>query len=371
MKEFDNRPLASKLAGSAFLLGLLVGIPAVSQEPIPDAQAETATPEAAGPCPEGTDRFQQCRQFTGDGEFTVPEGVYRVTVVGCGGGGGGGAGSGIIDLVSLGGGGGAGASLVHLTLAARPGDKLTVKIGRGGAGGGAGERAGTSGGTGQSGDPSLFGSLTFPGGAGGEGGRVERTRSSNTGVFNGRLEIQAARGGSGSVGSFSGGDGSRGGQDRQGGPGVGSPFARGGNPGPVADARMVFTGSGGGGGASRGPGGDGGQASEQPTGGGAAGANTCAGGGGGGGGYRGPGIAGGAGGSGFIEVYWDQPVAHHDMLLQEINRLIKELPQGILAEEVLRALEARLEQRLRHELTTEIEKIRQSLRGDPTELKEQ
>jgi hypothetical protein len=344
LKKFTNR----LLVGLIFLAG-----PAVAQE---NAEAPAAAPEEVKLCAQGADRFHQCRQLIEDGEFVVPEGVYRITVVGCGGGGGGGAGSSpqeySIGFNSSGGGGG-------------PGDKLAVKIGRGGTGGiRAVERLPTPGGSGQAGEPSSLGPLTFHGGVGGAGGLLLQ-RGPQVQV-NQLLGLPPpARGGSGSPGGFPGGDGSPGGRDRQGDRGGNSPFAPGGNPGAVGGDHRVSSGSGGGGGASRGPGGDGGRASEDPTKGATAIVNTCAGGGGGGGAFkRDQDVSGGSGGSGFVEVFWDEPVARQEMLLQEIDRLITELPQGILAEDVLRALEARLAKQLRQELAAEVEKIRQQALGN-------
>jgi hypothetical protein len=94
--------------------------------------------------------------FTASGSFTVPTGVTRVILFGCGGGGGGGYGdSGFVD-----GGGGSGAPLSSLILTVVPAAVITVTIGSGGAAGNNsdGGRGGTT----------SFGSLNFYGGYGGK-----------------------------------------------------------------------------------------------------------------------------------------------------------------------------------------------------------
>ena len=77
----------------------------------------------------GTDTFTTPSTFN----WTVPEGVFSITVTGCGGGGAGGSGDGGANNDGPGFGGG-GANLVTETLAVSPGDVLTVTVGAGGLG---------------------------------------------------------------------------------------------------------------------------------------------------------------------------------------------------------------------------------------------
>lgn len=107
------------------------------------------------------DRGLKFDEFTANGNWTAPEGVTEVLLIGCGGGGGGGGAppSGGVS----GGFGGNGAPLGIRRLTVIPGNTYSVTIGAGGAGGGISTN-------GQTGTPSVFGSVTFLGGRGGSSG---------------------------------------------------------------------------------------------------------------------------------------------------------------------------------------------------------
>lgn len=133
------------------------------------------------------------QEFTASGNFTVPGGVTRVFVSGCGGGGGS-----VYDGVNAPGAGGAGRSVVRKPMAVTPGAVLPVVIGAAGAvasAGGAttfnglslnGGSAGTSwasGSASQLGQPSAFGSGTTGLGNGyGVGGGCIAAGSQSTGT---------------------------------------------------------------------------------------------------------------------------------------------------------------------------------------------
>lgn len=106
--------------------------------------------------------------FTSNGTYTVPAGVYRLLVVGCGGGGGGGGGGnlrGASTTVGAGGGGGGGAAMIGATFVnTTPGATFAVTRGTGGA-------AGSVAAAGSDGTNTTFGStLTFRGAQGGTEG---------------------------------------------------------------------------------------------------------------------------------------------------------------------------------------------------------
>lgn len=218
---------------------------------------------AAGGGIEGA--FKNSQTFTASGTFTVPAGVDKVYVVGCGGGGaGGGRISGLSNQSGGAGGGGAGVSAVITAVTAD--SNINVVIGAGGAGGS---------GNGGIGGASLFGTIAFYGGNGG-------TQSSGSGSV------------SGGIGTSGGGNGGFGTTSSVGGAGLSSANYPGGTT--TADG-----GAGGGGGF--GPGANGITANGNGN---SAGANT--GGGGSGGGTvssnSGNTYSGGAGGSGKVIVYW-------------------------------------------------------------------
>lgn len=106
--------------------------------------------------------------FTTSGTFTVPAGVFNVTMIGGGGGGGGGGGSNSPDA---GGQGGCGVNPSTFTIQVTPGEVLNVTIGAGGSGG-AFSVDGTNGSPTTISRTSL-GAVVFPGGlAGVNGGKV-------------------------------------------------------------------------------------------------------------------------------------------------------------------------------------------------------
>lgn len=111
-------------------------------------------------------------KFLANGSFTVPAGITRVWVSGCGGGGGGGGGGASTSTTTgvAGGGGGSGDFVIDHEIAVTPGQTLTIQVGGAGLGGGAGTGSvkagdGTSGGT-----SSVAGLIALPGGGGGKGG---------------------------------------------------------------------------------------------------------------------------------------------------------------------------------------------------------
>jgi hypothetical protein len=96
---------------------------------------------------------------SGNGVYTVPNGVTQITVTVIGGGGGGGGCSGNEEPVYTGG-GGAGGDTVSQIINVTPGQQIAWTVGTGGAGGGVGY-------AGYAGLPSVFGGLVAGGGYGG------------------------------------------------------------------------------------------------------------------------------------------------------------------------------------------------------------
>jgi hypothetical protein len=80
----------------------------------------------------GTDPATQSFTTPGTTNFTVPDGIYSISVQGCGGGGQGGNGDGGANNDGPGGGGG-GSNLITNTYSVTPGLVLTVTVGRGGS----------------------------------------------------------------------------------------------------------------------------------------------------------------------------------------------------------------------------------------------
>jgi hypothetical protein len=104
----------------------------------------------------------QSQSITSSGSWTVPFGIYSITVTVTGGGGGGAGASDNEEPLYTGGAGGAG-QVVQQILTVSSGTLYTVTIGQGGSGGGVGY-------SGASGYPSSFGSITAAGGGGGSVG---------------------------------------------------------------------------------------------------------------------------------------------------------------------------------------------------------
>lgn len=180
--------------------------------------------------------------FTASGTFTVPDGVTKVFLTGCGGGGGGGGVAGSNKGAHYGGGGGSGYNVIRRAVTVAPGASITVTVGGGGGGGVAGY-----GGTG--GTTSFGALLSISGGGGGAG------TSTNSNAFNG----------DGGAGNW---DGDGGSTTSNGGSSVFGRGALGGSPGASAAPN-----SGAGGGGGRTP-------------------------------LSGSARAGGAGGSGYLLVEW-------------------------------------------------------------------
>lgn len=255
--------------------------------------------------------------FTSNGTFTVPAGVFRVWVEGCGGGGGGATGGNAFGTTTssynTGGGGGSGALLCGQYVNVTPGGSVAVTTGAGGA-------AGTDG------SDTTFGALaTFAGGGKGSAGASGASTLFAIGGSPVRSALQPflsfgtataqvapgvpASGGYGTSNVYTTHNGCR---NPHGGFAAGS----GGSYGTDSGA-YIGGGSGGGGGAGPygvgGNGGNGGNGNNAGTGGtgtagAAGGANTGAGGGGGGGLGHGTSAgtqgAGGVGGSGQLTVVW-------------------------------------------------------------------
>ncbi len=281
------------------------------------------------------------RVFTTSGTITVPAGIKRLDLEGCGGGGGGGAGnigSGSITQIYGSGGGGAGAQLITTTVAVTPNTLYVIVIGAGGAGGAASAPAGNAE-WGAGGGSTTFGSLaTFIGGMGGSGDVLGTNTSpgrlytpGGMGVANSHLQesliVSFVDGGNQSFYTTGPGYGGSGITYNSGGtkiPQAGNYSLQGfagGAAATIGAAESTYPGGGAGGGGGGGPfgvGGAGGSGSDGNSGGSssaavagsAAAANTGAGGGGGGGsgnfgsGSAGAAGAGGAGGSGKLIIRW-------------------------------------------------------------------
>ncbi len=281
------------------------------------------------------------RVFTTSGTITVPAGVTRFDLEGCGGGGGGGAGnigSGSITQIFGSGGGGAGSELLRTSVGVTPGASLVIVIGAGGAGGVASGPAGNAE-YGQHGvSTSLVGLATFIGGMGG-GGDVLGTNTAPGRLYTpGGMGVANSTRGEAVIDSFVDGGNQPFYTVGPGYGGSGITYNSGGTKIPqagnyslqgfaggayatigAADGSHPGGGAGGGGGGGPfGVGGAGGSGSDGNAGGSsaaavagsAAAANTGAGGGGGGGsgnfgsGSAGAAGAGGAGGSGKLIIRW-------------------------------------------------------------------
>jgi hypothetical protein len=138
------------------------------------------------------------------GTWTVPPGIYSITVTMLGGGGGGGGARGDEEPLYLGAGGGGGATVVK-SFVVQPGQAFNYTIG---AGGGGGSDAGGNGGTGGS---SVFGTYSASGGAGGAGGAIYWGQSDTTGGGPGGSPNGGAGGGYDEDGEYGSGGGSGGG----------------------------------------------------------------------------------------------------------------------------------------------------------------
>lgn len=152
--------------------------------------------------------------------FTVPTGVERIRIKGCGAGGSGGAaggrntGSGGNRVSGGGGGGGSGGGIVIQEIAVTPGETLTITLGKGGA-----RVAGVITGTAPSGNNGTsttiagsFGTLTCPGGEAGTGGTSANGASNGVGGAGGDTSVpdiagaMQADGGTGGNGTTSSSD---------------------------------------------------------------------------------------------------------------------------------------------------------------------
>ena len=246
------------------------------------------------------------QSFTSSGTFSVPASVSSVNVLIVAGGGGGGG--------SAGGGGGAGGLVYRPGFAVTPGGTVSVTVGSGGAHGGYDQSQNAINKPSQTGQDSVFGTLTAKGGGGGSGGRgmVQPgspggsgggARGSSNGQSQYGQQIQSTQpGDSGTYGFGSrGGDGRSGPGGYAGGGGGGSgavgtdALINGSQCGQggagkaynISGSSVTYSGGGGGSGesgASGGQGGSGGGGAGHPGGGGAgqnAQANTGGGGGGG------------------------------------------------------------------------------------------
>lgn len=107
------------------------------------------------------------------GAWTVPPGIYSITVTMLGGGGGGGGSDGSEEPLKLGAGGSGGATVVK-TFAVQPGQAFNYTIGTGGGGGGISAAGGA-------GSASTFGTYSANGGAGGAPNQIYWGPSSSTG----------------------------------------------------------------------------------------------------------------------------------------------------------------------------------------------
>jgi|GEM_PF-3212769 len=255
--------------------------------------------------PSGASRFEGPGTF----EFTVPQNVYLITAVAVGGGGGGGYG--IINQVPYSFAGGGGGLSYGNDIEVTPGQKIQIKVGRGGRAGTSQAANGTEGGDSsienwiiaEGGKPGgavralggrSLGSKRSGGGSGGSGGggnnpSLGEGGGGGAGGYAGRGGTGGEDGGPGSAGTGGGGGGGGSGAGGAGGGGVGlfglGDSGRGG--GPLIQGEG---GSGGHGGAEKPPGVSGYSSPAQKGG---------RFGGGGGAGYKGA-----AGGSGAVRIVW-------------------------------------------------------------------
>lgn len=136
--------------------------------------------------------------FTASGTFTVPTGVDKVFITGCGGGGGGG-GSADTAYINGCGGGGAGVIIRKMITGLTPGQQIAITIGIGGAGGYSYGKSSSAGGAG---GITSFGSYASVAGGGGGG--------SGSGGSGTAGSICSTAGGAGVTNSTSGAGGSAG-----------------------------------------------------------------------------------------------------------------------------------------------------------------
>lgn len=187
--------------------------------------------------------FSNSQTFTASGTFTVPSGVTKLYVIGCGGGGGGGSAY-SINTTNIGsGGGGGGAEATPKIINVLPSENISVVIGSGGA-------------SNSNGGNSIFKNFVFAGGKTGISASATTTASVSGagGIPSGSGGFGANGGASGNVyaggsGSFNGGD-----YSGYGGAGGGGAFGVGANGSALNSnglSALPNTGGGGGGGASR------------------------------------------------------------------------------------------------------------------------
>lgn len=249
----------------------------------------------------------QTTTITANGTFTVPAGVYEITVLACGGGGGGGGGG---SEGGSGAAGGSGSVPQYAKFAVTPGDTITLVVGAGGSQGSGGTSGGAGGAGGQGGSTTITDTttstllMTVTGGAGGAAGNVIDSAggaAGTTGYLGTRT--QTGGGGGGATGPSTSAPGST---------GTASSWATAGTGGAASPNPGSFVSGGGGGGAAAlGAGANGGNAGQTSGANGIAGSNAAANsgaGGGGGGGAAGGGVNtgghGGTGGTGVVVISW-------------------------------------------------------------------
>lgn len=192
-------------------------------------------------------RGMQMYNMPGTFSWTVPAGVTKILISGCGGGGGGGGSGGGSSTNRSGGAGGGGAGKAQLpTLrSVTPGTTLSITIGAGGNGGARGSSGSGNGGSGGNGGNTVVtnmpgGTLTLQGGGGGGGSKS----SSGSGLSPSIGFPIGQQGGYGS--EYFSGFGGNGGGSIFGAAGHGSPAAGVSSPGYDADGHGAGGGGGGG-----------------------------------------------------------------------------------------------------------------------------
>jgi len=154
--------------------------------------------------------------FTSSGSFTVPAGVTKIYISGCGGGGGGGGAGGSTSTPNSaggGGGGGSGQAIIQVPYVVTPGQVISVTIAAGGTAGAGAASGGTGGNAGNGGSTVVGALVTLAGGSGGTGGGNASPPSGGNGgsgypqgSYGG--DGPAPYGGAGAGGPFGGGGGS-------------------------------------------------------------------------------------------------------------------------------------------------------------------